>query len=472
MLAVIFRKDKDLSKEIITLAIPVIVGNLSRVFMGLADMAMVGRLGADALAATGMGAMLVWTLITFSLGLRTGTQTVASRRLGQKRLNRCGTAMHNGIIMAIAYGLPASAIGYFFAQTIVPFFLSGSAGILSQEYTKIASLSVFFTSIGFIFQGFFTGVEKTKYHMKVTVASNTLNVYLNAGLIYGSENLKDAFSNIYGMDIGWFAKLWTWAPFPQMGVKGAATATVIASLWMVVHYCACLFKGGVGKKFKIFHFNIDKTTFKRQIGLALPMGFQEIIISGGWAMFYKIVGMIGVLELAATQIVFQIMHASIMPALGIGQACATVVSKYMGEKRTDKAEKGIMESIRWSELIMGTIGLVFIFLPEPIVLVFTNEPPIIHISTIGLRIIGVAQFFDAIGLTLWFALTGAGNTLFPAITESILLWGIALPVSYFLGIKTELGFWAPWIAIPLHIVLFSFIIAWKFKKGDWKEIEV
>ena len=83
----IFPKDRDLSKEIITLAVPVIIGNLSRVIMGLADMAMVGRLGMDALAATGMGAMLVWILITFSLGLRTGTQTVASRPLGQKKFS-------------------------------------------------------------------------------------------------------------------------------------------------------------------------------------------------------------------------------------------------------------------------------------------------------------------------------------------------------------------------------------------------
>ena len=189
----IFPKDRDLSKEIITLAVPVIIGNLSRVFMGLADMAMVGRLGIDALAATGMGAMLVWILITFSLGLRTGTQTVASRRLGQKKFSGCGTAMHNGIMMALLYGLPASATGYFFAEETVPFFLSGNAGTLSQEYAKIASLSVLFTSIGFIFQGFFTGVEKTEYHMKVTVVSNALNVYLNAGLIYGSENLKEMF---------------------------------------------------------------------------------------------------------------------------------------------------------------------------------------------------------------------------------------------------------------------------------------
>ena len=211
---------------------------------------------------------------------------------------------------------------------------------------------------------------------------------------------------------------------------------------------------------------------KKQLQLALPMGVQEIIVSGGWAVFYKIVGMIGVLELAATEIVFQIMHASIMPAIGVGQACATLVSKYMGEKRTDKAEKSIIESVRWSEIIMGSIGSVFIFFPGVIIPVFTNDPAIIHISIIGLRIIGVLQFFDAVGLTLWFALTGAGNTIFPAVVESTLLWGIALPASYILGVKMEMGLWAPWAVLPLHIILFALIITWKVRKGDWKEIEV
>ena len=125
-----FPKYKDLSKEIIVLAIPVIIGNISRVLMSLVDMAMVGRLGAEALAATGMGAMLVWTMITFSIGLRTGTQTVASRRVGQKKLSQCGTAMHNGLLMALIYGIPASVFGYLFADTVVPFFLDGEAGNL------------------------------------------------------------------------------------------------------------------------------------------------------------------------------------------------------------------------------------------------------------------------------------------------------------------------------------------------------
>ena len=83
MFKLIFPQDKAISKEILNLALPVILSNLSRVLMSMVDVAMVGRLVAEALAATGMGAMLFWGALSLVLGIRTAVQTVSSRRLGQ-----------------------------------------------------------------------------------------------------------------------------------------------------------------------------------------------------------------------------------------------------------------------------------------------------------------------------------------------------------------------------------------------------
>ncbi|NHZ86077.1 MAG: hypothetical protein GWP19_09370 [Planctomycetia bacterium] len=113
---IIFNKNKKISKKVIGLGLPVIVSNLSRSLMSLADMAMVGGLGAAALAATGMGSMLMWTLLSFGIALRTATQTVSSRRLGQKIYKECGTALHNGHLLAALIGIPISIGGYFYAR--------------------------------------------------------------------------------------------------------------------------------------------------------------------------------------------------------------------------------------------------------------------------------------------------------------------------------------------------------------------
>jgi putative MATE family efflux protein len=240
MLKYILPQDKPVSKELFTLAFPVILSNLSRVLMSVVDVAMVGRLGAAALAATGMGAMLFWGALSLVIGIRTGVQTVASRRLGQKKYDQCGTALHNGLFMATVYGLPMSIAGWLLAKNFIPFFINDiKATPLTVEYSSIVFLGLLFTAYSFVFQGFYTGVEKTKIHMRVSITSNVINVYLNAGLIYGSEGVKLFFSET-APPLSLLSHLWQWTTFPAMGVKGAAIATLAASLWMFVHYGAYL----------------------------------------------------------------------------------------------------------------------------------------------------------------------------------------------------------------------------------------
>ena len=472
MFRFVFPQDKQISKEVFNLALPVIVSNLSRVLMSMVDVAMVGRLGAEALAATGMGAMLFWGALSFVLGIRTGVQTLASRRLGQKIDKECGTALHNGLFMATLYALPISLAGWFWAKDFIPYFIQDiTATRLAIDYTAIVFISLLFSAYSFVFQGFYTGVEKTKVHMNVTVTSNAINVYLNAGLIYGSDGVTQFFTDTIP-SLSFLSKLWQWTTFPAMGVKGAAIATLIASTCMAVHYFSFLFSSQIKDRFSVFNLSTDRIMMMRQLKLALPQGIQEAVIAVGWSVFYKIMGMIGLIELATTELLFTIMHASFMPALGVGQACATLVGKYMGEKKIHKSEASIKESIRISVYIMGTMGMSFILIPEYYLFLFTDDPEIIRMGVFGLRMIGAVQFLDAIGFTLWFALSGAGNTLFPAVVESCLTWGVIVLGSYVFGVVLNLGFKAPWLLFPVYMGLFAGIMVWKISKGDWKEIVV
>ena len=440
--------------------------------MSVVDVAMVGRLGAAALAATGMGAMLFWGALSLVIGIRTGVQTVASRRLGQKKYNQCGTALHNGLFMATVYGFPVSIAGWWLAKDFIPFFINDiKATSLAIEYSSIIFLGLLFSAYSFVFQGFYTGVEKTKIHMRVSITSNIVNVYLNAGLIYGSEGVKLFFSeNVPALTF--LSHLWQWTTFPAMGVKGAAIATVVASLWMFVHYGLYLFSKQIKSRFAVLSLSVDGEMMNRQLRLAAPQGLQEVFIAAGWSMFYKIVGMIGLIELATTELLFTIMHASFMPALGVGQACSTLVSKYMGENKINKSEASIKESIRLAEYIMGVMGLSFILFPKYYLFIFTDDPEILRMGIFGLRMIGAVQFLDAIGFVLWFALSGAGNTLFPAVVESCLTWGGIVVGSYVLGVVLGLGFKALWLLFPIYMGLFAGIMIWKIRKGDWKNIQI
>ena len=118
---------------------------------------------------------------------------------------------------------------------------------------------MYFSVSAFIFQGFYSGIEETKVLMYVTIISNLLNVYLNAGLIYGSEYISMYFDS-YG--IPWFAVLWYIYDFPALEVTGAAISTLISSILMVFLYLLYLLRSSIRIKYEVIKFKLDRKMIK------------------------------------------------------------------------------------------------------------------------------------------------------------------------------------------------------------------
>ena len=118
------------------------------------------------------------------------------------------------------------------------------------------------------------------------------------------------------------------------------------------------------------------------------------------------------------------------------------------------------------------IPLIFIFFPEFIVPLFTND---IEVITLGVQIlpwVGAIQFIDVFAITLWFALSGAGDTKFTAYMGIIVSWGVFVPLSYLLGIKFNLGLFGPWIAFAAYLFIETALVIFRVKQGKWKHIKV
>ena len=357
----IFNFDLPLFKEVMLLAFPVIISNISRVFMHITDTAMVGHLGKNQLVAVAMSGMIIWIAISVGIGFRIATQSVAARRVGEGKFSECGVSLRNGQFACFIFTIPLSFVGYFFSDYIVRLFLNDLEVIpICSNYFSIVSFSIYFSVAAFVFQGFYTGIEKTKVLMYVTIISNLLNIYLNAALIYGYDNIY-LFFNSYG--IGWISTLWSWYDFPKLGVKGAAIATLLSSILMMLSYFLYLFNKEIIKKYDVFTLNLNFKVMKKQFSIGYPQSISEISLNTAFITFYKIMGIIGTTQLAATQVVFAIAHASFLPAVGVGQACATLVGKYLGKERVDKASQSMVEGLRGSFIIMGTMGIVFILFP-------------------------------------------------------------------------------------------------------------
>ena len=470
---IILPTDPAVFRRVLTLAFPIILGNLSRVLMNVVDVAMVGRLGAKSLAAVGLGAVLIWTILSIGVAFRTGVQTVTARRYGQKRFSDCGLALNSGLALASIVGVIFSMMGYKMAGVAIRFLIDDPDVIpLAIVYTQWSFVGAACITIGYAFQGFYNGVERTRIHMEVTIVSNLLNIYLDAGLIFGNARLTEMLASSPVGDISFLSVLWSPFDFPALGVEGAAIATLCAAVWMIIHYTLRGFTQEFRTNYGTYKGGFSRETLKKEVEIAAPQGFQEVGVTIVYVLFFKIIGMIGTVEVAATEVVFTLAMASFLPAIGFGVACATLVGKALGEEDPERAAVSMLESVRWSVIFMGTMGILFLLFPRPILLIFTNDREVIEMGLVALRILGVVQFFDAVGMTLWFALSGAGNTLFPAIIDLSLSWGIFLPGSYLLGIVFGYGLIGPWLAFAIYLFLYAICITWKILKGDWKEIEI
>jgi len=227
------------------------------------------------------------------------------------------------------------------------------------------------------------------------------------------------------------------------------------------------------KKFLYFKkLKVSLNTLTTLLKLSYPNALKNFFILSGYMIFLKFIGIIGTNDLAASIICLTVTSISWMPAVGIGVATVTLVGQSLGSGESKLAERYSWESIKLSLVIMGSIGILFMVFPKWIMEIFTSDTEIIQKGIIVLRILGVIQFFDAFGIILSSSLEGAGKTFFVGISETLFVWLVFIPLSYFLGVFLEFGIIGSWIAMIAYFLGFDIVLFRNFKKGEWKEHKV
>ena len=441
---------KDLSAEVWKLAGPVVVGMISQTLMNVVDTAMVGRLGAVALAATGLGGLLSWMVLGTLGGLATGVQAISARRYGEGDPLAAGKVLDNGIFIALVVGSVCSLLfswgmsRIFFIFTEDPAVVVAGSGYIS--YRLLSGLPFMLMSA---YRGFFNGIGKTKPYMRVVIVANMINVALNYALIFGK----------FG--------------FPRMEAPGAGLATSIANIIGVVYFIIIAVKYKHRRQFRYHHpANCDLTVCRSIINLALPAGMQVLLSMIGYAAFIAIVARIGTIELATTNVCITIWSVAFLPGVGIGVAAAALIGQKLGEKKPDKAEAYGWESVRLGMIVMGIIGLSFLAVPDLIFRIFTDNPAVIAAGRIPLRILGLIQIFDATGMVLSQALQGAGMNRWVLIVEIITNWGFFVPCTAAVVFLFGWGLNAAWLVMACYLIIFGATVTIKFAGGKWKEVKL
>ena len=301
----------------------------------------------------------------------------------------------------------------------------------------------------FLINGIFRGAGDAAMAMKSLWIASLLNIILCPVLING-----------YG-------------PFPELGLKGAAIATVIGRSTGVLYQCYHLFKGNGTIKIKGWHFKWDPPVMKTIVTVAWPATLQFIIQSGSWIVLAALVAYTGHTDASAGyQVAIRNVVFFILPAWGLSNAAATLVGQNLGAKQPERAEKSVFLSMKYNAIFMAGVMLLFLLFASPIISIFTKEPEVHRFGVLALRIIGAGYIFYGIGMVMIQSLNGAGDTKTPTWINFAGFWLFQIPLGYILAKPIGLGPVGAFIAIPVAETAIALAAWYYFKKGKWKEVKV
>ena len=415
----------------LNLAIPVILGSLGHIITGLADDVMVGVLGPVELAATSLGNSLVFIAIAFGMGFSFALTPLISEADGEKDFEKGRRLFHHGLTVNIILGV-FMFLALVLARPFLKYFNQPPEVIeLAIPYFKIVAMSMIPVMIFQAMKQFADGMSKTKHAMNATIISNVLNIAFNSLLIYG---------------------IWI---FPKMGIVGAAIGTFISRIAIMFIMFYLLNKDKVLKPYlKLLSIkDFSAEIFNKIINLGFPTALQMLFEVGLFVAGVLLAGVLGAYPQAANQIALKLSSTTFMVAVGIGVAATVRIGNQKGKRDFINLRRIAFSNQLMVLMIMSVFTVLFLLFNRILPWGFTQEIDVINIAAELLIVAGFFQLADGLQAVLMASLRGIQDVWIPSLLTFIAYWVIAFPVSYYLGLHTQLKTLGIWIG--LSVGLFS-----------------
>ena len=441
---------RTLVGAIFHMATPVVLANISQTLMGLVDTLMVGRLGPAPLAAVGVATLLFSALAMSLKHADVAAQTITARRVGEGRDREVGAVLATAVAVVIAAGVLLMLVGLLWPGFLMRLVNSDpqvhEMGVVYLRYRYAGMLPLL---VYFIVKAVFDGIGWTRIGMVVGIGMNLTNVVLNYVLIFGKLGA------------------------PEMGVAGAALASTISAALAALVILALVLRTSTRRRFRILcRTNFHTRLIKPFIQLGWPPAIQVLGNILALLIFFAIVGKISVLAVAAGNVVMRIMALSFMPGIGVSVAIQTLVGQSLGRRDVGGARRATWGGVGLAVLLMGAFGVAFLAVPGFFLRLFSHDTELIAAGTPALRILGLVQIIDAVGLTLAGALRGAGATRVVMLVDIIAGFGLLPPMTYLFAIVFEGGLLGAFLAILTWFTLYAIGMTWLYFRSHWDRIEV
>lgn len=426
----------NITKTLIKLAIPIMATSFVQMAYNMMDMIWLGRVSTNAVAAAGTAGFFTWFGSSLFLIPKIGAEIGVAQSYGKDDMEAAKNYVFHTIQIDIIVGLLYTLFLILFRHNLINFFNLGDSEVIkmSTDYLVIVSFGMVFYFLNPVFSGIFNGSGNSTTPFIVNAIGLGLNVVLDPMMILGL------------------------GPFPEMGIKGAALATIISQ------FIATLIFIKISRdKLTLFcGLNIFRIPDKNYIKKIFKLGFPASLQNGLFAMIAmviaKIIAQWGPIPIAVQKVGSQIESISWLTAGGFSTALSAFVGQNYGAEEWDRIHEGYKKGL----LIVGAIGIfatcLLIFGARPIFRLFIpNDEEAIKEGIIYLRILGLSQLFMTIEIATGGAFNGLGKTVPPSVV-GIIFNGLRIPASLILSSYTSLGLTGVWWSISMSSVFKGIIL--------------
>lgn len=442
-------------RQLLTVAFPLILSSGSISVLLFVDRMLLSWDSTENIAACLPAGILNWALLCPFFGTALYTSTFVAQYLGAKRPERVGASIWQGIYLSCIGALLMPLLAPFAEQIFA--FIGHPPAIqeLEVSYFKILNFCAVFFLFNTVFSCFYSGRGKAWTIVWVNLVLTILNTVFDYALIFGH-----------------------WG-FPRMGIEGAGWATMASSAIVTLIYLWLLLSKKNEDAFATrSSWKFDKKLCLRMIRFGSPSGVHFFLDVIGITTFMLLIGRMGTLELAGTNITHQIHLLGLLPLVGLGIATSILVGQYQGAGTPELSERATYSGLQMAFGYNIFVSLAYLAIPFPFIYPFiagreeTPDPALIQLCIDLLKFVAAFTLFESLVILSSAALKGSGDTKF--VMKTLAFTSILLViVPSFLVIEVyALPVYFAWGCLTVNLIVVSLVFFMRFRSGKWKSIRV
>jgi MATE family multidrug resistance protein len=404
-----------------------------------------GHYSTEAMAVAGITGVYYLIFGSIGFGFNNGLQTLIARRAGENRPEEIGKIFNQAVLITLAIASCGIVFTWLVAPSVFRLFII-DPDRLEQAITFIR-IRIWGLPFLFIYQmrnALLVGTNQSRYLVSGAVAETVTNVLFDALLIYG---------------------VWI---FPEMGLHGAAVASIIAEftgmfvIFLVIHY------KGIGKQLQLFHnFRPHRQTIFLILTVSFPLVFQHGISIMSWEYFFLLNDAHGERALAISNVMRNLLGLGGVITWAFAATTNAMVSNVIGQGKPEQVWPLLGRLVKVSTGTMLLVAVLFNVFPQQFLSIYGQDEQFILEGTPVLRVVSLAMLLNSFSIIFLFAVTGSGNTRVTLLIEvfAIIMYTIYVYLTldkYFLPITYG------WMSEWLYWVCMFIPAFWYMKSGKWK----